>query len=82
MADPIDVRSRSLHPAHRPPEVHALIDSARRHALGLDFLLRGAHDAVAATFGVHAFVVDAARDHLQAAAPQGTRGSRGNVGAV
>ena len=51
MADPIDVRSRSLHPAHRPPEVHALIDSARRHALGLDFLLRGAHDAVAAGVG-------------------------------
>lgn len=46
-------------------EVETLISRAQGHALGLDFLLRGAHDAVAVTFGVHAFVVDAARDHLR-----------------
>lgn len=50
-----------------PGEVETLISRARGHALGLDFLLRGAHDAVAMTFGVHAFVVDAARDHLREA---------------
>lgn len=49
----------------RPGEVESLISRAERHALGLEFLLRGAHDAVAVTFGVHAFVVDAARDRLR-----------------
>ncbi len=51
----------------RVADVEALIARARGHALGLDFLLRGAPDAVAMTFGVHAFVVDAARDRLAAA---------------
>lgn len=67
MAEPLDPLRRTAPrtPGARPPEVHALIDSARRHALGLEFLRNGAHDAVAATFGVHAFLVDAARDHLR-----------------
>ena len=54
-------------PRARAADVETLISRAQGHPLGLDFLLRGAHDAVAVTFGVHAFVVDAARDHLQAA---------------
>lgn len=45
-------------------DVQALIQRADAHELGRDFLLEGAQDAVAATFGVHAFVVDAARAHL------------------
>lgn len=52
-------------PAAAPTDVAALIDRAARHPLGVDFLLRGAPGAVAATFGVHAFVVDAARDAMQ-----------------
>ena len=47
-----------------PADVHALIQRADEHTLGRDFLLEGAQDAVSATFGVHAFVVDAARAHL------------------
>ncbi len=45
-------------------EVITLIDRAKSHDLGVDFLTNGALDAVAMTFGVHAFVVDAARDEL------------------
>mgnify|MGYP001189241983 CR=1 FL=1 len=45
-------------------EVITLIDRAKSHDLGIDFLTNGALDAVAVTFGVHAFVVDAARDEL------------------
>jgi|TARA_B100000959_G_scaffold269536_1_gene315411 hypothetical protein len=45
-------------------EVITLIDRAKSHDLGVDFLTNGALDAVAMTFGVHAFVVDAARDKL------------------
>ena len=45
-------------------EVLDLIARAERHELGVDFLQRGAQDAVAATFEVHAFVVDAARRRL------------------
>ncbi len=58
-------------PASRvaPPEVQALVDRARSHPFGLEFLRHGAPNAVAATFGVHAFVVDAARDHLAASPP-------------
>lgn len=47
-------------------DVLDLIRRADDHELGRPFLLRGAQDAVAATFGVHAFLVDAARDHLVA----------------
>lgn len=45
-------------------EVSELIERADAHDLGRSFLLEGAQDSVAATFGVHAFVVDAARAHL------------------
>lgn len=68
MTDAFDAIRRSTSgPWTRRPEPHevqALIARAKDHALGLEFLLRGAHDAVAVTFGVHAFVVDAAREHL------------------
>ncbi len=42
--------------------VHDLIAKADAHPLGRDFLLEGALDAVAATFAVHAFTVDRARE--------------------
>ena len=45
-------------------EVDDLIQRASNHRLGTRFLLDGALDAVAATFSVHAFVVDAAREVL------------------
>lgn len=45
-------------------EVDALIEKASNHPLGTRFLTDGALDAVAATFKVHAFVVDAAREVL------------------
>ena len=51
-------------------DVEKLIESAERHSLGTDFLVHGAQDAVAATFRVHAFVVDAARAHLASRQPQ------------
>lgn len=47
-----------------PAEIDALIESAKRHPLGLEYLKDGAPDSVAFTFGVHAFVVDAAREKL------------------
>ena len=45
-------------------KVLELIRRADKHELGIDFLAKGALDSVAATFGVHAFVVDAARERL------------------
>ncbi len=45
-------------------EVDALIQRASNQPLGTRFLIDGALDAVAATFNVHAFVVDAAREVL------------------
>ena len=45
-------------------EIQRLIEHAKSHDLGIEFLLNGSLDAVAATFGVHAFVIDAARDQL------------------
>ena len=45
-------------------EIDALIQRASNHQLGKGFLRDGSPDAVAATFGVHAFVVDAARQTL------------------
>ncbi|MHC4216904.1 MAG: hypothetical protein ACYSU7_00455 [Planctomycetota bacterium] len=47
-------------------EVDDLIGRAAKHELGTDYLLRGALDSVAATFQVHAFVVEAARRVLDA----------------
>ena len=45
-------------------EVDLLVQRATVHPLGTGFLVNGAIDAVAATFGVHAFVVDEARLRL------------------
>jgi len=46
-------------------EVTVLVRQAASHPLGTQFLAKGAIDAVAATFGVHAFVVDEARRRMQ-----------------
>ena len=51
-------------------EVLDLIRRAEAHELGRSFLAQGAQDAVAATFGVHAFLVDAARDRLTNGTPR------------
>jgi len=56
-------------PLHYQPtsaEVASLIEDARRHPLGLEFLAEGELGSVAVTFGVHAFTVDAARSRLGA----------------
>jgi len=45
-------------------DVEELIRKAEEHAGGVEFLMHGAQDAVAAAFEVHAFVVDAARKRL------------------
>ena len=50
-------------------DVDDLVRRATEHPLGLDFLKAGSLDAVSATFSVHAFVVDAARDVLTAPIP-------------
>ncbi len=50
-------------------DVRDLIRRAEAHELGLEFLRTGSQDAVAATFGVHAFTVDAARAALARSAP-------------
>jgi len=51
-------------------EIAKLMQQAANHPLGMKFLVEGSLDSVAATFGVHAFVVDAARESLNAM-PQG-----------
>ena len=50
-------------------EVTVLVNRATKHPLGTRFLTNGAIDAVAATFGVHAFVVDEARRRIRASEP-------------
>ena len=47
-----------------PADVDALIDAARRHPLGVDFLIGGHLGSVAATFKTHAFTVEAARARI------------------
>jgi hypothetical protein len=66
------VRRSSRGPAPAPAQyvfnvqdVEALIEAARKHPLGLEFLLNGDLSSVAATFQAHAFTVDAAREHLR-----------------
>ena len=49
-------------------EIAKLMQQVSEHPLGRNFLVDGALDSVAATFGVHAFVVDAARESLNDAA--------------
>ena len=62
-------------PSYQPAEKEAvdLIERAKTHPLGVAYLREGALDAVAATFSVHAFVVDHARTLL----PAGFEGSGG-----
>ena len=50
-------------------EVENVISLAAKRTLGLDFLLNGSLDAVAATFEVHAFTIDAARESLKSRTP-------------
>jgi len=57
-----EILSTDYRPTHG--EIDDLIQRARAHPLGEGFLSRGAPDAVAATFGVHAFAIDAAREAL------------------
>lgn len=54
----------ALHPVHEH-DVEALIVAAKQHPLGTDFLIDGHLEAVAITFQVHAFTVDAARRVLR-----------------
>lgn len=53
-------------PTHQPTaqDVQDLVRRAEQHPLGTDYLRHGLLDSVAATFGVHAFVIDSAREHL------------------
>ena len=66
---------RALPHPYRPSagEVQDLMRRARAHPFGAGFLAEGALDAVAATFGVHAFVVTRARDALREQTPAGRR---------
>ena len=59
-------RAAAPSPAQQPCDasVEQLIADARRHPLGIEFLLEGEPGCVAATFGTHAFTVDAARQRL------------------
>jgi hypothetical protein len=58
--------SPDLPKPYRPTreEVDDLIRRATEHPLGTEYLRQGALDSVAATFQVHAFVVEAAREAL------------------
>ncbi len=47
-----------------PEDVLRLIETARRHPLGIEYLRQGEPASVAATFQTHAFTVDAAREQL------------------
>lgn len=60
-------RSASAHATHHsdPRAVDELIARARTHRLGVEFLLEGYLDSVAAEFGAHAFTVEAARLRLR-----------------
>jgi hypothetical protein len=62
-----------------PDEVRLLLRRAAEHPLGTEFLTGGALDAVAATFGVHAFLVEAARRvHAPTLVRHGTGSSNRN----
>lgn len=56
-AQPVDPRDPSV--------VAELVERAKSHPLGLDYLRRGHLGSVAATFETHAFTVLAARDLLR-----------------
>ncbi len=55
-------------------EVQTLIAAAGMHPLGLEFLLHGDPSAVAITFQVHQFAVEAARRQLGPRDPGATPG--------
>lgn len=65
-------RPLALSGRYRPAahEVDALIAQAETHPLGVAFLVKGALDAVAATFQVHAAVVEEARERLRSPGPR------------
>ena len=48
-------------------QVDELIRRAREHPLGTDYLLHGYLDSVAATFKVHGFTVEHARERIRQA---------------
>lgn len=64
MDHPLGTKRCAFHA--RESDAQDLIRRADGHRVGRQLLLRGAQDAVAMTFGVHAFLVDSARDRLVA----------------
>jgi hypothetical protein len=48
-----------------PRVVQELIERAKKHPLGVEFLAQGSLDSVAANFEAHAFTVEAARERLR-----------------
>ncbi|MCE9584833.1 MAG: hypothetical protein K8T20_20270 [Planctomycetes bacterium] len=48
-----------------PRVVDELIERAKKHPLGVEFLSRGYLDSVAAGLETHAFTVEAARERLR-----------------
>lgn len=48
-----------------PRVVEELIERAKRHPLGVEFLSKGYIDSVAAGLETHAFTVEAARERLR-----------------
>jgi len=62
---PEGARFRRFEPTAQ--QVEDLIRRARKHPLGLDYLLHGYLDSVAATFKVHGFTVEHARERIRSA---------------
>ena len=56
-------------------QVDELIQRADRHPLGTEYLLNGYLDSVAATFKVHGFTVEHARERLRQGSGAGSAGS-------
>ena len=73
LADEGAVEQASLPDAHPPADVRPddpslvdrLIARAKKHPLGIEFLVSGFLATVAITLGAHAFTVEAARRRLQ-----------------
>ena len=61
---PPPLESDDYHPTQS--EVDRVISRARKHRLGLEFLLRGEPSAVASVLETHVFTVEAARKRLEA----------------
>ena len=58
-------KGHGTHHGHTDPRlVDALIDRARSHPLGTEFLSQGSLDSVSAAFEAHAFTIEAARERL------------------